>query len=78
MKYRRRFVFSVAWILLVAVVRADDVDEYVKAAMEKHHIPGVSLAVIRGGAVVKAEGHGLADIEHNIPAHLAGTPETGT
>lgn len=45
----------------------DAVDRYVAAEMARHHIPGVSLAVVRAGKVVKAQGYGVADLEHQIP-----------
>ena len=45
----------------------DTVDRFVAAEMARMHIPGVSLAVVRGGKVVKAEGYGVADLEQQIP-----------
>ena len=50
----------------------DTVDRIVAAVMERQHIPGVALAVVRGGKVVRATGYGFADLEHQIPV----TPET--
>ena len=52
--------------------RADNVDDYVKAEMKRQHIPGVSVAVIKDGKVIKAEGYGMANVELNVPAR----PET--
>jgi CubicO group peptidase (beta-lactamase class C family) len=40
--------------------------------MARVHIPGVALAVVRGGKVIKAQGYGVADLEHEVPV----TPET--
>src|SRR5258705_10480578 len=48
------------------------VDAVVRAEMERQHIPGVAVAVVRAGAVVKAQGFGLANVEHHVPV----TPET--
>lgn len=61
-------------VLLCAGVRAgaDEVDRYVEAQMRKRHVPGLSLAVVRGGRVVKAKGYGLANLELNVAA----APET--
>jgi CubicO group peptidase (beta-lactamase class C family) len=67
-----------AALALVAVltapqcVRADQVDDLVARAMQKGHIPGLSLAVVKGGSVVKLKGYGLADVEQGVPA----TPQT--
>jgi len=50
----------------------DTVDRLVAARMDSLHIAGLSLAVVRAGKVVKAEGYGVADIEHGV----AVTPRT--
>ena len=51
---------------------ADTVDRYVASEMARKHIPGVSLAVVRAGKVIRAQGYGVADLEHAIPV----TPQT--
>jgi CubicO group peptidase (beta-lactamase class C family) len=52
--------------------RADQLDDYIKAEMEKQHIPGLSIAVVRDGKVIRAQGYGVANVELSVPA----TPET--
>ncbi|MDX2042081.1 MAG: serine hydrolase [Acidobacteriota bacterium] len=64
-----------AFIILAvasAIAQADKVDDYVKTEMQRQHIPGVSIAVVKDGKIIKVEGYGLANIEHNVPAR----PET--
>jgi CubicO group peptidase (beta-lactamase class C family) len=51
---------------------SDKTDNYVKEVMAALHIPGLSLAVVRDGKVVKAQGHGLANVEFDARA----TPDT--
>jgi len=51
---------------------ADSVSDYVKAEMQRQHIPGLSLLVVRGGKILKAEGFGLANVELQVPVK----PET--
>jgi D-alanyl-D-alanine carboxypeptidase len=48
------------------------VDEYIEAEMLKQHIPGLSLAVVQAGKVVKTKTYGLANMELNVHA----TPNT--
>ena len=68
MKCRRTSLLALFLLLIAAVTaRADKVDDHVKAMMEKQHIPGVALAVIKDGKIVKAEGYGIANIELNVP-----------
>jgi CubicO group peptidase (beta-lactamase class C family) len=71
---RRRIPF-IAFVLFLAATgaaRADETDDYIKAQMQKQNIPGLSLAVIKDGEIIKVEGYGLANIKLKIPAK----PET--
>jgi len=57
--------------------RSDDnlskrVDQVIERQMHDRRIPGLSLAIVRDGKVIKAQGYGLANVEHAAPA----TPET--
>jgi len=49
-----------------------DVADYVKAEMQRQHIPGLSLLVIKDGKIVRSEGYGLANVELQVPVK----PET--
>lgn len=44
------------------------IDEFVRREMERQRVPGVAVAMIRGGDVVVAKGYGLANLEHQVPA----------
>ncbi|HEX3102739.1 MAG TPA: serine hydrolase domain-containing protein [Pyrinomonadaceae bacterium] len=46
---------------------ADNVDDYIQAQMAEHHVPGVAVAVIDKGRVVKIKGYGVASLEFNVP-----------
>lgn len=75
MKRNQAFLFLPGLLLLfitTVTVQADKVDDFVKAEMQKQHIAGVSVAVVKEGKIIKAEGYGLANIEHNV----ATKPET--
>jgi D-alanyl-D-alanine carboxypeptidase len=71
---RRLFCASGLALALAAgpAVRADQVDDYVKAEMARKGIPGVALTVIQGGHPVKTAAYGLANLELNVPVK----PET--
>ena len=47
-------------------------DQYIKSEMKREKIPGISLAVLRGGKVEILKSYGLANVEHNVPVK----PET--
>lgn len=63
------FVFSFGTTIIAT---ADEIDDFVKAEMKRQRFPGVSIAVIKDGKIIKAAGYGLADVEHDIAAK----PET--
>ena len=74
---RRRSLIAI--LLLVGVLlavaapaRADRIDDYIKTEMQKRRIPGLALAVVRNGTVVKMQGYGLANLDHDVPV----TPDT--
>jgi CubicO group peptidase (beta-lactamase class C family) len=58
--------------LLAFGARADQIDRYVETQLQRQHIPGLSLVIIRDGHVAKMRGYGFADLELKVPA----TPDT--
>jgi D-alanyl-D-alanine carboxypeptidase len=75
-KYRPTVTAQTLAFALIALggrpALADPVDDYLRAELQKRHIPGLSLAVLKDGEVVKTAGYGLANVELNVPA----TPRT--
>jgi len=69
---KKRAAIGVAVLLSLYAVQgfaqADKVDEFVRSEMAKRKIPGLSLAVVRNGEVIRAGGYGLANVELNCPA----------
>lgn len=43
-------------------------DEYIRSMMSKKHIPGLSVAVLKEGKILKMQSYGLANIETRSPA----------
>ena len=46
--------------------QADAIDTIVREEMAAQRVPGMAVAVIRRGEIVKAQGYGLANVEHNV------------
>ena len=75
---RRRFfksalpLISLAFLLAACAAQAQSsatdtaVTDYIKAKMQRQHIPGLSLLVVREGKIVRAEGFGLANVELQV------------
>ncbi|MEO2267563.1 serine hydrolase [Pseudoalteromonas sp. YIC-656] len=51
--------------------KPDSVDEFVQEVMQQKHIPGLQLAVVKGGKVVKKGNYGYADLQHKVPVQDA-------
>jgi CubicO group peptidase (beta-lactamase class C family) len=69
MHLKRTFLIWLALLLTTVVaIRADKVDDYVKAEMQRQHLPGLSLVVIKDSKPIKTEGYGFANVELNVPA----------
>ena len=45
----------------------DRLDALVEAERVKQRVPGVGIAIVRGGEVLKLQGYGLANVEHQVP-----------
>ena len=65
---RRLIAVCVLAVLLfaAAVAHADPADDYVNAQLDAFDLPGLSLAVVRNGTIIKAAGYGMADRERQI------------
>lgn len=46
---------------------ADPVDDFAQAELARQKIPGIALGIYRNGEIVKQQGYGLANVEHQIP-----------
>src|SRR6266513_1178827 len=49
--------------------KSKKLDEYIKREMTKHQIPGLALAVVKNGKVIKLKGYGLSSLEFDLPAN---------
>jgi CubicO group peptidase (beta-lactamase class C family) len=61
-------------LVTVLALSADlgPVDAFVQTERDRQKVPGVAVAIVRGGEVVKAQGYGLANVEHQVAVR----PET--
>jgi CubicO group peptidase (beta-lactamase class C family) len=47
--------------------QADNIDVFVKAEMKKRKIPGLQLAIVKNGKIIKTGNYGLANVQDSIP-----------
>lgn len=78
----RKTACLIATLLLlccsVAEAAPDRVDAYIAARMKELHLPGVSLAVVRDGRIVKLGSYGTANLELGVAATEATRFEIGS
>jgi len=63
---RLHALFAVPLIAVAAWVHADPIDDFITAEMKRTQTPGLALAVVRDGKIVREQGYGLASIEHLV------------
>ncbi len=68
-----RFLRSPLFLAVLGVftfipAHADEIDDIINAHLAKHQVPGLSLAIVKDGAVTRAGGYGFANLEHKVPA----------
>jgi|SoiMethySBSTD1v2_1073268.scaffolds.fasta_scaffold26718_3 CubicO group peptidase (beta-lactamase class C family) len=54
------------------------IDSVVRAEMSRQRIPGVAVAVVKGGAVMLSKGYGESNIEHHVPASASTLFQSGS
>jgi D-alanyl-D-alanine carboxypeptidase len=65
--FAKRVVVALLAGVVLAAAQQESVDEVIRTEMQKQHIPGLALAVVKDGRVVKAQGYGLANVETGSP-----------
>ncbi|MCI0415735.1 beta-lactamase family protein [bacterium] len=63
---------SVLILLISFNTFADSMDDYIESQMKEQRIPGISLAILKNGKILKLQGYGFSNLEHQVAAK----PET--
>ena len=59
-------------------VQADQVDRYIQSEMKKFKIPGLTLAIVKNGKIIKINSYGVANIELNAPTKNSTVYQVGS
>lgn len=76
--FTKLVVIVILTLCTLVSAKADKVDSYINTQMRQLHIPGISLAVIRNGQIIKAKGYGVANVELYTPATKETVYEIGS
>ncbi len=66
----QRFLYAIAAVLTLLnaqATHADAIDDLVNAELASSKVPGIAVLVMRDGKVVKEQGYGYANLEHQVP-----------
>lgn len=64
----RASCFAGVFLFSLLLAHGDAIDDYVRDQMDVRDIPGISVAVVKDGALVRAKGYGMANVELAAPA----------
>jgi len=65
-------------LALPAAAAADPLDDAITREMARRHVPGVAVAVIKDGRIVREKGYGLANVEHGVPVTMQTVFQSGS
>lgn len=65
-------IFVLSCLCATSAAQADPADDFIKERLAEFQLPGLSLAVVKDGQIIKAAGYGFAERDGKVPA----TPET--
>ncbi|MGZ5189956.1 MAG: serine hydrolase domain-containing protein [Flavisolibacter sp.] len=63
-------VFTVILLLTIyntTYSQSDSIDAFIKAEMKERKIPGLQLAIVKNGKIVKTANYGIANVQDSIP-----------
>ena len=63
----QRLLLILSFLLALSHVHADDLDDFIRSQMQKRGIPGLSLAIIQDGKILKAQSYGFIDKDGKVP-----------
>jgi D-alanyl-D-alanine carboxypeptidase len=74
----KQFLATILIALLCSDAQADRVDEFVRAEMDRHEIPGLALTISRAGHEIRSAVYGLANVELQSPVRHETVFEIGS
>ncbi len=78
---RKKSLLAISFLLLTAAasaVRADRLDDLIAEQIKIRKIPGLSVAILRDGKVLRSKGYGIANLEWGAPAAADTVYEIGS
>jgi len=64
----RLILFAISLAVAVPAASADPIDDLIRGEMAARHIPGLTFAIVKDGAVIATRSYGSANLELDAPA----------
>ncbi len=74
----RVVILSVGWLFFAGNGRADKLDDYIRAEMQRCLVPAFAFGVFEDGQILRSGAYGLANIELRVPANRNTVFEIGS
>lgn len=77
----KKSLYAISLLLITAAfssARADQLDDFIEAQIKIRKIPGLSVAVLRDGKVIRSKGYGVANLESGSLATSGTVYEIGS
>lgn len=78
MRYLFCCLVALTALFSVSEVCADDLDDFIREQLRKRQVPGLSLAIIQDGKIVKAKSYGFTDKSGSTPLTTATLFQAGS
>jgi CubicO group peptidase (beta-lactamase class C family) len=56
----------------------DPIDQFIQGVMSRAKVPGIAVAIVRHGRIVRAQGYGMANLEHQVPVRSTTVFQSGS
>jgi CubicO group peptidase (beta-lactamase class C family) len=73
-----RTLYVAALAALATIASADQIDDFIKTEMARQNVPGLTLAIVKDGKVVRTGAYGKADLELDVPTNEDNVFEIGS
>lgn len=62
-----KYLIVVFSFFTCSLVYPDAIDDFVEAERKQQNIPGIAIGIFNNGQIIKAQGYGFANLEHQVP-----------
>ncbi|MEZ0327573.1 MAG: serine hydrolase domain-containing protein [Fimbriimonas sp.] len=73
-----RTLYVAALAAIAVSAQADQLDDFIKSEMTRQNVPGLTLAIVKDGKIIRTGAYGKADLELDVPMNEDNIFEIGS